>query len=86
MRVYRPVSWWVEERDPKVLLGVTGELLQEGVSAAQKQNRRAGYEAGTACATAGDLQCVTSSVVSLTPLFAYALLSEPLKCFPSANP
>lgn len=55
-----------------------------GVSAAPK--KRAGYEAGTACAKAGDLQCVTSSVVSLIPLFAYALLSEPLKCFLSANP
>lgn len=76
----------MEERDPEVFWGVTGELLQEGVNAAQKQQCGAGYEAGTACATAADLQCVTSSVGSLIPLFAFALLSEPLKCFPSANP
>ena len=31
MHVYRPVGWWVEERDPKVFSGVTGELLQESV-------------------------------------------------------
>lgn len=31
VHVYRPVDWRVEESDPKALLGVTGELLQESV-------------------------------------------------------
>lgn len=42
--------------DPKAFSGGVGELLQE--------QKHAEHDAGTAC----DLQCVTSSTVSLIPL------------------
>lgn len=84
MCVYRPVSWWVEAGDPKVFLGVTGELSQESV---QPRSRNVVQGMRLVPAVLKLVICnVQPAMESLIPLFACAMLSGALKCFLSASP